>query len=88
MLVLLAEADLVLSVLLKAMATRLPVVSTDMGAIANMVAHGITGLIVSPATRTSWPAPLGHCSPTWRCARLWDNVAANACGATSVPPPT
>ena len=45
-LVLPTEADLVPWVLLEAMAMGLPVLSTDVGAIADIVAHEVTGLIV------------------------------------------
>ena len=70
-------------VILEAMAHRLPVVSTDVAGIPEMVVDGDTGLVVRQATVTRSPRPW----PGWRRSRRmlgrWGDVGAGGCWSTS-----
>jgi glycosyltransferase involved in cell wall biosynthesis len=59
------------NVLAEAMAMGVPVVSTRISGIPEMIDDGVHGLLVSRATRRRWPRHCSACCPTTRCTRGW-----------------
>jgi glycosyltransferase involved in cell wall biosynthesis len=70
--------------ILEYMEAALPVVSTAVGGIPDLIAQDVHGLLVPPAIPTPWLAPWPSSLPTRRVRGRWELAAANAGARNSI----